>query len=196
MTSQMHDEFDRPAESNGLGLAGFIVSLVGLVGTCGLLSPIGLVLSLIGLGKQPRGFAIAGAVIGAVGSLWVAGLVILVGAVGFAVALAAIAGAAFVVGSVLGSDVGTVVGEIKEHYDANGRVPYVLTELTDLAPPALNDEWGRPLIYEPDADGMGFTLRSAGEDGAEDTGDDWRIYYNLQSDEFRLKSEDSDINWN
>lgn len=45
--------------SNGLGMAGFICSLVGLF-TCGVLFPIGLILSLIGVFFQPRGFAIAG----------------------------------------------------------------------------------------------------------------------------------------
>jgi hypothetical protein len=54
--------------SNGLGTAGFIVSLVGLV-TCGLLCPIGLLLSVFGLLKPPRGFAIAGTLIGGLGSI-------------------------------------------------------------------------------------------------------------------------------
>ena len=59
----------QPAPTNGLGIAGFIVSLVGLL-SCGLLCPIGFLLSLVGLTKQPRGFAIAGAIIGAIGTLW------------------------------------------------------------------------------------------------------------------------------
>ena len=59
----------QPAPTNGLGIAGFIVSLVGFL-SCGLLSPIGFLLSLVGLTKQPRGFAIAGALIGAIGTLW------------------------------------------------------------------------------------------------------------------------------
>ncbi len=48
--------------SNGLGTAGFVTSLVAIV-TCGLLSPIALILSLVGLFKKPKGFAIAGTVI-------------------------------------------------------------------------------------------------------------------------------------
>lgn len=55
--------------TNGLGTAGFIVSLVGFL-SCGFLSPIGLVLSLIALGRQPRGLAIAGFVLGLIGSIW------------------------------------------------------------------------------------------------------------------------------
>lgn len=56
-------------QSNGLGLAGFIVSLSGTLLTCGVVAPVGLILSLVALRKEPRGFAIAGAVIGAIGTL-------------------------------------------------------------------------------------------------------------------------------
>lgn len=56
-------------QSNSMGLAGFIISLVGWV-SCGVLCPIGLVLSLIGLRKQPRGFAVAGVILGGLGCIW------------------------------------------------------------------------------------------------------------------------------
>ena len=46
-------------ETNGLGVAGFVVSLAGLLLTGGLLSPVGVVISLIALGRRPRGFAVA-----------------------------------------------------------------------------------------------------------------------------------------
>ncbi len=49
--------------TNGFGLAGFIISLVSVL-TFFLLSPVGLILSIIGLRKAPRGLAIAGVVIG------------------------------------------------------------------------------------------------------------------------------------
>ncbi|MCB9831436.1 MAG: hypothetical protein H6807_03105 [Planctomycetes bacterium] len=53
------DSYDArpPKQSNTLGLLGFILSL-----TC-CLAPLGLVFSLIGLAKAPRGFAIAGLLI-------------------------------------------------------------------------------------------------------------------------------------
>ena len=63
--------FKRP-ETNGLGVAGFVTSLTGLILTCGLLCPVGLLMSFFALFKRPRGFAIAGTIIGAIGSLvWV-----------------------------------------------------------------------------------------------------------------------------
>lgn len=62
--------------SNDLGVAGF-VSLLGLL-TCGCIAPLGLLLSVMALSKQPRGLAIAGTVIGTIGSLWVFALLLLV----------------------------------------------------------------------------------------------------------------------
>ena len=69
--------------SNGMGISGFIVSLVGLL-TCGFLCPLGLLLSFLGLFKPPRGLAIAGTVIGAVGSAWLVffGFALVIGLLG------------------------------------------------------------------------------------------------------------------
>src|SRR5882724_11802812 len=54
--------------TNGMGLAGFIISLIGWL-TCGVLCPIGLIFSAIGMRKEPRGMAIAGFVIGLLGTI-------------------------------------------------------------------------------------------------------------------------------
>jgi hypothetical protein len=50
-----------------LGIAGFVVSLVAFL-TCGLISPIALMLSLFALFKRPRGFAIAGSMLALLGT--------------------------------------------------------------------------------------------------------------------------------
>ena len=69
-----------PAPTSGLALAGFIVSIASLIVCTGLLSPVGLVLSILGMrdasptsgtGKGGRGFAIAGLVISILGTLLV-----------------------------------------------------------------------------------------------------------------------------
>jgi len=52
-----HVHVDHP--SNGLGVAGFVLAILGLL-TCGLLAPLGLLLSFFGLFKRPRGLALAG----------------------------------------------------------------------------------------------------------------------------------------
>jgi hypothetical protein len=55
--------------NNGLAVAGFACSLLGLM-TCGLLGPLGLLFSLLALIKPPRGMAFAGVVLGSIGSAW------------------------------------------------------------------------------------------------------------------------------
>ena len=64
------DRWDHQPDENGLGLASFIVSILGLV-SAGILSPVGAVMGLIAIRREPRGFAIAGLVIGLLGSIWI-----------------------------------------------------------------------------------------------------------------------------
>src|SRR4051794_35388693 len=56
-------------KSNGLGTAGFVVSLISFF-CCGLSAPLGLVMSLVALLWAPRGMAAAGVVLGGLGSWW------------------------------------------------------------------------------------------------------------------------------
>jgi hypothetical protein len=57
---------DNPPPANYLGTTGLVFSILGLV-TCGVLSPIGLLLSVIGLTGKRRGGAIAGVVLALLG---------------------------------------------------------------------------------------------------------------------------------
>jgi hypothetical protein len=159
-----------PADGeNGLGLAGFIVSLAGLLFTCGVLCPVGLILSLFGLRREPRGFAIAGTVIGAVGSL-VAMLF------GVAVVLVAV-------------NVGHVLEKLEKGGGGPWRTPFALAgaqatiEMEKAEKQRLPDEkrgnaliagvrdgWNRPLRYELHDDS--YTIRSAGADGVFGNADD------------------------
>lgn len=52
--------------SNVTGVFGFVVSILGLL-TCGLLSIISLILTIIGLQKEPRGTAVAGFILSLLG---------------------------------------------------------------------------------------------------------------------------------
>lgn len=58
----------QPQQSNGLGVAGFVISLIGLLLCGGFLCPLGLLLSFIAMFKEPRGMAVAGFLIGLLGT--------------------------------------------------------------------------------------------------------------------------------
>lgn len=168
--------------SNGLGLAGFILSLVGLVCSMGALSPIGLILSLVALGKEPRGFAIAGVVIGALGSCGILVTLILAPAIliGVLVALGAsaivIAIAAAIGGPALETHVEMLVitSKVISYTEQNGILPASLDDLvSDPAEPGwLRDGWGNRYRLEHAPDGRAFTLISDGPDGIPGTPDD------------------------
>lgn len=160
---------------NGLGLAGFICSLVGFC-TGGLLSPIGLILSLIALGKPPRGFAIAGVVIGALGScgIIIAVLFFPLALIGMLGALGIGAGLASLLGPDLEVRIDTIALQtaIADVQSDTGRIPISVDELTEIPEFLRRDPWGRPYsIYQiPTND---FVIVSYGEDGQPGTDDDW-----------------------
>jgi hypothetical protein len=143
-----------PRSGNGMGVAGFVVSLVGLV-PCGLLCPLGLIFSLIGLGRQPRGLAIAGTVIGGIGSLGIVGAVALVlytGPQKFATKVV-----------IWAAEI-----EIETYTDRHGEPPDEKEGNRLIAD--TTDGWDRPLRYE--IRGERFRITSAGPDGVFDTEDD------------------------
>lgn len=160
-----------PTRSNGLGVAGFILSLVGLI-SCGILSPIGLVLSLVALFKQPRGLAIAGVIIGVIGS--VCGLLSLIlgffsmvlGAVGIGAGVAA--AAPYIETEVRMAHVAEVVAS---HKSADGTVPSDLSTLTELGAEDRADHWGHTFRVVVTGPGK-FEVVSDGPDGIAGTGDD------------------------
>lgn len=54
-------------KSNGLGVTGFVLSILGFF-TCFTLSPLALLFSLLGMFKAPRGLATAGMVLSLIGT--------------------------------------------------------------------------------------------------------------------------------
>jgi hypothetical protein len=157
-----------PQPSNNLGLAGFITSLLGIL-SCGVLAPIGLLLSLIGLTKQPRGFAIAGSIIGLIGSIFLAlmGVGIVMGMLGL----------------------GAAAKVMKDYADAHQTARQVYLQLDQqrkqggaaIDTTAANavaskhtDPWGTPLRAEVTANGA-ITVITAGRDKKFDTADDFRF---------------------
>jgi hypothetical protein len=144
-------------QTNGLGIAGLVVSILGIL-TCGLISPLGLLLSLIAMLKRPRGLAIAGTVVGLVGT----GILFLVGGsivAGFMFAGKAIETAA---------KIEQAKQIIAAYHTENGSYPDGIegNKLID----GINDDWGNALRY--DGDEQSYTIRSASFDGKMDTPDD------------------------
>ena len=150
-------------ETNGLGTAGFVVSLIGLA-LCGIPSIIGLLISAMALGKKPKGLATAGVVIGLVGLLEL----VAVGIAAFSVYRVAQTASESI--SAFGTEAQTHIlsEQIGKKWLETGEVPTqaegdaILDESTDL--------YGQPLIYE--TDGVSFSVRSCGPDGMVNTDDD------------------------
>jgi|GEM_PF-3387782 len=161
-----------PAPSNSLGVAGFVVSLTGLIATCGALSPIGLLLSFFALFRRPRGFALAGFVLGLIGSIWAI----------FAVLLGLVAAGGAAVGihaaqrhMEYADDHRAISGAITAYQADTGFVPASLLDLSGLKDEQIKDEWGNFYNYAVGPDGQSFTLRSDGPDAAPDTDDDFEL---------------------
>lgn len=181
--SQMHHPGYTPssAESNPLGLAGFVVSLVGLC-SGGVLSPIGLILSIIALGKRPKGFAIWGVVLGALGSCGILLAIVLVPiALAGVLAAAGLAGIGAALASSSGPEIETQIDtaflsiNLQEYERKNGRYPETLdVGLSQLRADSglRKDHWDRPYAYQVAPDGSAYWVYSLGEDGLDGTADD------------------------
>lgn len=179
----MNDQY-KSSETNGLGIAGFIISLVGLC-TGGILSPIGLIMSIVALGKRPKGLAIAGVVIGAIGScgiilgiimlplvvIAIAGVLAAVGAAG----LAAAAGGAGGAGIEAQFDTAFLAANIEQYHAMQNEYPMTLDDglrKLDADSPLRTDHWNNPYLYIVSPDRSKFWLFSAGPDGIAGTADD------------------------
>lgn len=159
--------------TNGLAIAGFVISLVGFVG-CAPLAPVGLILSFIAVFREPRGLAIAGLVLGILGSVWVVlALLVVLG-------ITVIGGGLLIlVASTLGLDgleahieMAMLDAKIAEYRRDNGSLPPALGSLPNPEPELLTDPWGRPYNYKLAPDGSSFQLSSDGADGTPGTPDD------------------------
>jgi hypothetical protein len=150
-----------PRGSNALGLTGFILSLAGLV-TCGGLAPFGLIFSLIGVFRRPRGFAVAGLCISAVGVLILGGIVVTMVMGGFEVVPSL-------------SDGYRISGEVQAYRKAhNGAAPQSWADLPNEPATGAVDHWGHPYRYT--VDGSRVELVGRGPDGIENTSDDVHVF--------------------
>jgi hypothetical protein len=154
-------------ESNGLAVAGFVCSLIGLL-MGGLLSPIGLIMCMIAMGRPgQRGLAIAGLIMGLLGSC---GLIAAI--VGMILAGATILAALGIVvlslndpqSRELATDMTRTAMAIQTYEAENSIVPADLT-LLGLQESWLRDPWGNRYRYDLLEEEPFFDLVSSGEDG-------------------------------
>jgi hypothetical protein len=157
-----------PTESNLLGIWGFILSLLALFLTCGVLSPLALLVSLFGLLWRPRGFAVAGTVVSGLATL------VLAVAVGTWWSAAAEVRADYEKGV-----------QTEETHHAITRAHQAIAEYRNehegqLPGPVegnkrvlvFSDGWQTELRYDRGDDSESYTIRSAGPDKEFDTPDD------------------------
>lgn len=161
-----------PPPSNGLGVAGFVVSLSGLVVCFGLICPLGLLLSLIALVNPPRGFAVAGAIIGFIGSiLGVMAVLVFSGVIGNGMFFNPF------YQSMTSLTIDSASYDIDTHFaNNNDTLPDEPTGNTLIS--SYVDEWNNNLEYQPtQGSTTDYTITSAGPDGVMGNGDDITQYY-------------------
>ncbi len=165
--------FYQPPQANSLGVAGFVVSLSGMIVCLGLICPIGLVLSLIALTMSPRGYAIAGCIIGLLGSI--------LGALTILVVSGVIGNGLFFNPYFSQSQTSLAIDsasyDIDTHFtNNNSTLPDEPSGNTLIS--AYTDEWGNALKYEPTPGSTtDYAITSPGEDGLFATSDDMTQYY-------------------
>ncbi len=167
-------------ERNGLGVVGFIIALVGLVIPTGIVALLGLMISLVALGRAPRAFAGLGVITGLFGTvIW---LVITIVAV-FGMLIAGLVAVVFGAGAFIltqpeiievTSDMLNTSMVVVEYEKDHDELPTDIAAL-GLGVPTQTDPWGRAYQYKlVDAD-PGFDIVSSGSDGEFDTDDDMAL---------------------
>ena len=159
-----------PSPSNTMGLIGFILSLVGFV-FCGLLSPIACLVSLIGMFKEPRGFAVAGFIISLIGSVFLA-------TIGFFIITAVMTMMGLIAAVAAVMDYSTQFVPLFEansvlvqKWEDPDKLP-TTAEGNDIIEGKL-DAWDKQIKYE--TNGTSYSFVSAGADGKFDNDDDRRL---------------------
>jgi hypothetical protein len=171
--AQVH-VINNQAPSNGLGIAGFITSLVSLFVCGGCLSPVALILSAIALFGKPKGFAIAGTIISVIGMIPLL-LIIVVPVMMIGLLSSAFASVGFS-GFVVDMQGFAITSQIDAYIDQNGSVPASLASVQTLDQSITQDPWGNAFVYEPDPTNNTYVLFSLGPDGIRDTADDIQIH--------------------
>ncbi|MDA7979877.1 MAG: hypothetical protein MPJ50_14005 [Pirellulales bacterium] len=147
-----------------LGTIGAVISVVGTVLTCGILAPLGLMISLLALKHRPFKHAIIGVVTGGLGTL-------VLGALSFAVY------ATYLLDDDTDGKLRRLMEQTPLHRagsrievwrESNDHLPSFQDGQTLIA--NLHDRWGQSILYVPLP--KGYLILSLGPDGQFETADD------------------------
>ena len=167
-------------ERNGLGVVGFLIALVGLVIPTGVVALLGLLISLVALGRAPRAFAGLGVIIGLFGTaIWLALMVLAVFGVLAAGAVAVVfAAGAFILTQPeiieVTSDMLNTTIVVAEYEKENDELPEDVSAL-GLGVSTQTDPWGNAYQYMLVDVEPGFDIVSSGGDGEFGTDDDMAL---------------------
>lgn len=174
----------REQPGNGLGLAGFIISLVGFLGGCfggALLCPVGLILSAVAMKRPPKGFAIAGLVLGILGSLWLLIGIFFLGGLGLLGVAAASAFSETV-------RITVVQNAISDYKRETGFLPISLSDIESKYPQTMKPEVTKDIGYRATSLST-FVLTTPGPDHTLGTSDD--VEHAVTLDESHVKRDQS-----
>ena len=170
-----------PLQTNGMGVASFVFSILGVVLLPVVGSIVGLVLGIIAMRREPKGLAIAGTVISVVGLLIsCAALAVFAMMFGFVASIARSFSGQTSAVVTAGTPQWAAVGAA-QHLAATGEWPSDIESLNGGA--AVLDAWGTPMVLKVATEGDGpdaparASIESAGADGVFGTEDDvsWPI---------------------
>ena len=167
-------------ERNGLGVVGFLIALVGLVIPTGIVALLGLLISLVALGRAPRLFAGMGVITGLFGTvIWLALMILAVFGVLAAGAVAVVfAAGAFILTQPeiieVTSDMLNTTMVVVEYEKEHDELPADIAAL-GLGVSTQIDPWGRAYQYKLVDAEPGFDIVSSGGDGEFGTDDDMAL---------------------
>ncbi len=167
-------------ERNGLGVVGFLIALVGLVIPTGIVALLGLLISLVALGRAPRAFAGLGVIIGLFGTaIWRALMVLAVFGMLAAGAVAVVfAAGAFILTQPeiieVTSDMLNTTIVVAEYEKEHDELPEDVSAL-GLGVSTQIDPWGNAYQYRLVDVEPGFDIVSSGGDGEFGTDDDMAL---------------------
>ncbi len=154
---------DDKIQSNPLGIVGFVLSLLCIT------SPLGLLISLIALFKNPKGFAIAGVILGMIGTA----------ILGIAAWIFMVFGTLIFSMIHIGVDLEKMQIDIENYVSTNQELPASLDDIGWTG----TDPWDNEYVYTLDAETQVWSLRIIGPDGTAETDDDLLITSTMSESE-------------